>query len=74
MTIYMFHVVGLTLQVVAGNELQHLIKEDDGEGQLQHYDPLIHIQVGQLEDQLEDIEMRVSIKSSSLTATICTTG
>lgn len=74
MRIYVFHIVGLTLQVVAGKELQHLINEDDREGQLQHHEPLIHVQVGQLEDQLEDIEMtEISIKSSSMTATICTT-
>lgn len=61
-----FHVVGLTLQVVAGNKLQHLINENDREGQLQHYEPLFHVQVGQLEDQLEIIKMRgISIRSSS---------
>ena len=43
----------LTLQVVAGNELQHLINEDDGEGEFQHHQPLLHAQVSELEDHLE---------------------
>lgn len=66
-----FHDVGLTLQVVASNKLQHLINEDDRDGQLQHYQPLLHVQMGQLEDQLKNVEMRkMSIKSASLRVTV----
>lgn len=32
----------LTLNVVAGEELQHLINEDDGEGELQDHKPLFN--------------------------------
>lgn len=42
----------LTLNVVAGHELQHLINEDDREGKLQHHEPLLNSQMGQLEDHL----------------------
>lgn len=42
----------LTLNVVASHELQHLINEDDGEGKLQDYHPLLCTQMGQLEDHL----------------------
>lgn len=42
----------LTVNVVTGDELQHLINQDDGEGELQHHEPLVYAQVGQLEDHL----------------------
>lgn len=42
----------LTLNVVAGKELQHLINEDDWEGKLQNHEPLFSGQMGQLEDHL----------------------
>lgn len=42
----------LTLDVVAGDKLQHLINGDDGEGQLQDHHPLLEGQMGQLEDHL----------------------
>lgn len=42
----------LTFNVVAGCELQHLINEDDGEGKFQDYQPLVDVQMGQLEDHL----------------------
>ncbi len=35
----------LTLQVVAGNKLQHLINEDNGERKFQYHHPLFHVQV-----------------------------
>ena len=52
----------LTLNVVAGNELQHLINEDDGEGKLQDDQPLVNVQMGQLEDHLggERVEVRTA--------------
>lgn len=54
-----FHTsAGLTLQVVAGNKLQHLIQEDDGEREFEHNHPLLHVQVSQLEDHLEGVETR----------------
>lgn len=43
----------LTLNVVAGEELQHLINGNDGEGKLQDHHPLLCRQMGQLEDHLE---------------------
>lgn len=42
----------LTLNVVAGGELQHLINADDGEGELEDHHPLVNGQMGQLEDHL----------------------
>lgn len=30
----------LTFQICASHKLQHLVDEDDGEGELQHHDPL----------------------------------
>lgn len=52
----------LTLNVVAGNELQHLINEDDGEGKLQDDHPLFNVQMGQLEDHLggKRVEVRTA--------------
>lgn len=44
--------VSLTLQVCASHKLENLINEDDGEGELQHHNPLLHIQVRELEDHL----------------------
>lgn len=43
----------LTLQVCAGHKLEDLVNEDDGEGELQHHDPLLCVQVRQLEDHLQ---------------------
>lgn len=42
----------LTLNVVAGNKLQHLINADDGQRELQDHHPLLEGQMGQLEDHL----------------------
>lgn len=42
----------LTLQVCASHKLEDLVDEDDGEGELQHHDPLLRVQVRQLEDHL----------------------
>lgn len=44
----------LTLQVRASHKLEDLVDEDDGEGELQHHDPLLRVQVRQLEDHLRD--------------------
>lgn len=42
----------LTLQVCASHKLEDLVNEDDGEGELQHHEPLLRVQVRQLEDHL----------------------
>ena len=42
----------LTINVVAGHELQHLINEDDRERKLQDHQPLVDVQMGQMEDHL----------------------
>lgn len=42
----------LTLQICASHKLENLVNEDDGEGELQHHHPLLHVQVCQLEDHL----------------------
>ena len=50
----------LTLNIVAGHELQHLINENDREGKLQDHQPLFCVQMGQLEDHLggERVDVR----------------
>lgn len=48
----------LTLDVVASDELQHLINGDDREGELQDHHPLFDGQMGQLEDHLRAGEER----------------
>jgi len=60
----------LTINVVAGHELEHLINEDDGEGELQHHHPLFHVQMGQLEDHLRDSRRLVRHNSHSLPASL----
>lgn len=40
------------LRVVPGGELEQLVQEDDGKGDLQHHHPLGGIQRGDLEDDL----------------------
>lgn len=42
----------LTLQICASHKLEKLIEEDDRKGELQHHQPLLHIQVCELEDHL----------------------
>lgn len=42
----------LTLQVVTGDKLQHLVNQDDREREFQDNQPLLHVQVSQLEDHL----------------------
>lgn len=44
--------VQLTLQICASHKLEKLVDEDDWEGELQHHHPLLHVQVGELEDHL----------------------
>lgn len=43
----------LTLNVVAGNKLQHLINANDRERELQDHHPLLNSQMGQLKDHLD---------------------
>lgn len=52
----------LTFNVVAGDELQHLINGNDGEGKFQDHNPLLCGQMGQLEDHLE--RKRVEVRWS----------
>lgn len=59
----------LTLNVVAGDELQHLINKDDGEGKLQDHQPLLYVQMGQLEDHLDERRKRVEVRTKTVTST-----
>lgn len=43
----------LTLNIVAGEKLQDLINENDGERELQDHHPLLNGQMGQLKDHLD---------------------
>ena len=40
------------LQVVPGRELEQLVQQDDGQGDLQHHQPLGQVEGGDLEDHL----------------------
>lgn len=55
----------LTLDVVAGHKLQHLINADDREGELQDHHPLFEGQMGQLEDHLWARGERESVRNGS---------
>ena len=49
---WMFSCAQLTLQICASHKLEELVDEDDRDGELHHHQPLLHVQVSELEDQL----------------------
>lgn len=52
------------LQIVPGNKFETFIQKDDGQGYLQHHEPVMQVQVCQLEDHLESTRttMETSIR------------